>query len=136
MIDRSEVRAVSNTAVLVVAILIGTRGEAWAPGTLVGMGSPAARHPHPRITRTSVLIGPRDLDYVFEPSRLTVDVGTEVMWINRTAAPHTVTSMRVGAFDRTATPFHAMTLVFRKAGEFRYFCRYHPYMHGVIIVKP
>ena len=71
----------------------------------------------------------------FTPARLTIRVGTTVIWKNRSSAPHTVTSDDGTTFDSGTVPaggtFH---FTFKTAGTFSYHCNIHPYMRSMIIV--
>ncbi len=76
--------------------------------------------------------------FAFTPATITIKVGTAVVWINATSAPHTSTS-DVGspfAWDTSfIQPGQASTPVtFTQVGTFHYHCNVHPYMHGTIVV--
>jgi plastocyanin len=51
-------------------------------------------------------------NFSFEPRELKVSVGTTVTWINEDDVPHTAT-----------------------AGTYPYYCKVHPHMKGIIVVK-
>ncbi len=74
-------------------------------------------------------------DFMFMPSTLTVNAGTEVSWTNKDDEPHTVVSdtglFRSGALD-TGESF---SFKFDKPGTYRFICSIHPRMVGTIIVK-
>ena len=73
--------------------------------------------------------------FSFEPSTLTVAVGTAVTWTNHDAEPHTATSRTAGVFDTGPLPQNqSEAVVFNEAGTFNYFCAIHPDMEGTIIV--
>lgn len=92
--------------------------------------------PPPRSVSSAVAIGVDGLNYVFSPANETVRAGTTLFVVNRTAAPHTVTSLAGKQFDVTVRGWHRGVLTLRKPGTYRYFCAYHPYMLGVITVMP
>ncbi len=73
--------------------------------------------------------------YSFSPAKLTIKVGTTVIWKNVSSAPHTVTSDDGTTFDSGTVPvggsFH---FTFKTAGSFSYHCNIHPYMKATIIV--
>lgn len=151
-------RLAASVIVLAVAALAGTRGNSYAPAASCpgpvhpqhksGVRAPSARASHPgqpaRSVRharplsgnTWIAITARTLDYVYSPQQVTVKVGARVTWVNKTAEPHTVTDERGKIFDVTADPGRSVTLQFMRAGRYPYFCRFHPYMHGVIVVTP
>lgn len=77
--------------------------------------------------------------YIYAPQRLTVHAGTRVVWRNRSSAPHSVTSTgKQKAFSSSVAtninPGHQWSFVFNHPGVIHYYCVYHPYMKGVIVV--
>jgi plastocyanin len=73
-------------------------------------------------------------DDFFSPRSLTVTPGTSVTWTNQGEDVHTTTSTR-GLWDRQLAPGRSFTRVFNRQGTFRYFCRFHDDMTGVIRVS-
>jgi plastocyanin len=78
----------------------------------------------------------------YDPSPLTVKVGTSVTWTNKDSSIHTVTSGLpeegdVGTLFDSSLISPGMTFmhVFDKTGTLDYSCTLHPFMHGQIIVK-
>ena len=76
----------------------------------------------------------------FNPTTITITVGTTVTWTNTTGAPHTVTSDDGTSFDSNInTPISAnggmFSFTFTKAGTFAYHCQIHPFMKATIIVQ-
>jgi len=110
----------------IVTILITTVPSAFAAevSVLEGSGVP----------------GCEETDECWNPSTVTVDVGSEVTWSNDDTAAHTVTSGSAvdgpdGIFDSSL--FMAGTEfshTFDEAGTFEYFCMVHPWMVGTVIV--
>lgn len=73
----------------------------------------------------------------YEPAVLTVKLGTKVTWANTGAVVHTVTAGDRKAFDsKNIGPKASFSWTFESAGTFAYFCTYHPWMKGTIIVQP
>ena len=73
----------------------------------------------------------------YEPAVLTVKLGTEVTWTNTGAVVHTVTAADRKAFDsKNIGPKARFSWTFQSAGTFSYFCTYHPWMKGTIVVQP
>lgn len=73
---------------------------------------------------------------VFTPERAVVQVGDTVVWINRDLVPHTATASsrsgwEVGPISEGEEGFRVVAV----AGSFRYFCRFHPTMTGVLVVR-
>ena len=74
-------------------------------------------------------------NFSFQPTPLTISVGTTVTWTNKDSAAHTVTS-DTGAFDSGNLPSGATySFTFNQAGTFAYNCNYHSNMHGMIVVQ-
>ncbi|MGH9999158.1 MAG: SIMPL domain-containing protein [Nitrosopumilaceae archaeon] len=80
-----------------------------------------------------------NLEY-FSPSKLTVQLGTTVIWTNDDSAAHTVTSGQPtdgpsGLFDSALfAPGNSFEYQFNSAGVHDYFCMVHPWMTGTITV--
>lgn len=76
-------------------------------------------------------------NFTFEPKELDIAVGTTVTWQNADDAPHTATSkddpqvFDSGALD-TDDKF---SFTFSKPGKYAYYCKVHPHMTGVVVVK-
>jgi plastocyanin len=76
-------------------------------------------------------------NFNFMPKELTVAVGTTVTWQNADDVPHTATSkddpqtFDSGPLD-TDDKF---SFTFSKSGTYAYYCKVHPHMTGVVIVK-
>jgi plastocyanin len=76
-------------------------------------------------------------NFSFLPKELEIAVGTTVTWQNADDVPHTATSkgdpqvFDSGPLD-TDDKF---SFTFSKPGKYAYYCKVHPHMTGVIIVK-
>ncbi len=78
--------------------------------------------------------------FTFSPSPLVVATGAVVTWTNRDAIEHSVTSgspdAPSGVFDSDfISPEQSFSFRFDEPGEYPYFCRRHPFMHGTLIVS-
>jgi len=73
-------------------------------------------------------------DYSFQPSTLTVPVGTSVTWHNQGGVDHTVTSDAKGLFDKRVNPGEEFSNYFNTPGTYDYHCSIHTSMHGKIVV--
>jgi plastocyanin len=74
--------------------------------------------------------------FKFQPRRLVVKPGTRITWVNRDGDPHTVTSSTGHALhSRALDTGRRYSAVLRKPGTYRYFCKIHPFMHGVVVVR-
>ncbi len=66
-------------------------------------------------------------------------VGTEVVWVNQDAAPHTTTSGTPSEVANIWTSGNlsqgdSFSVTFTKLGSFPYFCRIHPSMTATVTV--
>jgi plastocyanin len=77
------------------------------------------------------------LDFKFEPETLTVSPGTKVTWENKDDEPHTATSsVKPKRFDSgVLDTAQSYSFTFVEPGAYPYFCKLHPHMTGVIVVK-
>ncbi len=73
-------------------------------------------------------------NFSFQPSSLTVPIGSTVTWTNQDSVEHTSTS-DTGAWDSGGiAPGQSFQHTFTAAGTFTYHCMIHPFMHGTIVV--
>ena len=96
-----------------------------APASPAGAPGPA--------TRDTIVAEARD--FMFRPARLTVAVGTTVLWTNAGQMVHTVTAAD-GSFD--SGPIETgrrRPLAFTRPGTFPFHCTPHPFMRGEIVVR-
>ena len=78
-------------------------------------------------------------NFAFNPSDITVSVGTMVTWTNNDTVAHTVTSLSGApvAFDSsTVTPGGTYSYTFTTPGTYPYYCKIHPFMLGNVTVTP
>lgn len=79
-------------------------------------------------------------DRCYIPSKIVIEKGQQVTWVNEDSAFHSVTS---GFYDEPIDlfdsghmdPFESYTLTFDEAGTYNYFCTLHPWMEGQVIVE-
>ena len=108
-----------------------------APTAVQPTPTPTKVQPTPAKGSTQVvmIITNSDGSYSFSPTKLTIKVGTTVIWKDVSSAPHTVTSDDGTTFDSGTVPvggsFH---FIFKTAGSFSYHCNIHPYMKATIVV--
>ncbi len=83
-----------------------------------------------------------DGDDSYSPNPLEIDVGQSVTWYNGDTISHTVTSGQDGDLDEGSLfdsdaiiPNQSYSLKFIEAGEFDYYCIYHPTMVGEVVVN-
>ncbi len=73
----------------------------------------------------------------YSPQNITVLIGSNntVEWISHSLTYDTVTST-TGNFSHVFSPGGTFMFTFAKPGVYDYYCQYHPWMHGTIIVLP
>ncbi|HEY1977670.1 MAG TPA: cupredoxin domain-containing protein [Candidatus Baltobacteraceae bacterium] len=75
-------------------------------------------------------------DFAYHAATLAVAPGTTVHFVNDDGEAHTVTAVDK-SFDSTGMDTgDGWTHTFSKPGTYAYFCALHPYMKGVIVVRP
>lgn len=85
---------------------------------------------HVRILTDPKIIGK------YSPDRITVHVNQPVIFTNNSNADHTVTDQQNAFNSGNMTVNSSWTLIPKKTGTFHYYCIYHQYMLGTIVVKP
>ena len=74
-------------------------------------------------------------DFMFNPTPLTVKVGSTVTWTNKDDEPHTVVSdtgvFKSGGMDTD----ESFSYKFDKPGTYHFTCSIHPRMVGTVIVE-
>jgi plastocyanin len=73
--------------------------------------------------------------FEFVPAKTTIAAGGSVTWRNSDAAPHTATADDREAFDTgTLRTGQSKRIVFDEPGSYRYYCLFHPFMKGTVLV--
>jgi plastocyanin len=71
---------------------------------------------------------------VYAPVNISARVGDVIEWSNVDLVAHTSTA-RDKSFDIMILPNKTQTMTVKKAGDFDYYCKFHPNMTGHISVK-
>jgi plastocyanin len=75
-------------------------------------------------------------DYTYKPETITVPTGTTVEFQNEDSTAHTATSTESGSFESgSIQPGKSGSITLKKAGTFAYYCAFHPFMKGTIVVE-
>jgi plastocyanin len=75
-------------------------------------------------------------DYIYKPASITVPKGTTVTFTNRDSTPHTATSKEAGVFESGSIETgKSGEIKLEKSGTFAYYCLFHPFMKGTIVVE-
>lgn len=103
-------------------LLIGAAALAILP--LAGEPAAAAA---PRTHRIEIL------NMRFGTAPADIKAGDTIVWVNHDLVPHTATA-RNRSFDVVVPAHGSATTVVRQAGAISFYCRYHPGMHGNLVV--
>ena len=80
-------------------------------------------------------------EFAFQPNPLIIQKGSTVTWNNQDVVTHTVTSGYGFSDPQMGKQFDSGLIgatyehIFKKPGEYPYFCQVHPMMQGKVIVK-
>lgn len=74
-------------------------------------------------------------NYAFHPATITVAAGTKVTFSNHDQTAHTATSTQPAFDTGTVKPGHSVTVVLQKPGSYTYYCQFHAFMRGTVVVK-
>ncbi len=97
---------------------------------LPACGSSSAQPaPRPGVARLTIS------GYAYQPPRMTVRPGTKITFANRDQTAHTATSTNTGFDTGTIKPGKSATVTVSKPGTYAYYCQFHAFMHGTIIVR-
>jgi len=74
--------------------------------------------------------------FKYVPDAITLKAGGKVTWTNQDQAPHTATAKPASVFDTdTLNLGQSKTVTIEKPGTYEYFCVFHAFMVGKIVVK-
>jgi plastocyanin len=122
------------TIVTVIALAMGARAVSLM-SQVEPIGAPSASTVAAAAAATENQV---EIDnFVFKPKEVTIAVGGKGTWVNKDDVPHTATSSDDPAvFDSKALDTDdKYSFTFTKPGTYKYFCKVHPHMTGVVIVK-
>ena len=104
----------------------GSRHSASSPASAVSKAALA-----PATREVTIAIS----DYSYHPAKISVAAGTKVTFTNHDQTPHTATSTTTGFDTGTVNPGRSATVDFSKPGTYTYYCQFHAFMRGTIVVK-
>jgi len=73
--------------------------------------------------------------FAFGPQAINIKVGDSVTSTNNDGSPHTVNFKDGSVGAKSLSPADTFTRVFDQPGIYEYFCAFHPYMTGRVIVS-
>ena len=120
-------------AVLGISLVLATGGVALLSGKEVSAEQPtSASRSVGSLTKTNRV---KITDFKYKPPAVEVKVGSKLTFVNEDSAAHTGTSKTPGAFDSgSIRRGESKTVVLREAGDFDYYCAFHPFMKAKIRV--
>lgn len=74
-------------------------------------------------------------NFAYVPDSVTIPPGSTVRFIEDDETPHTVTATDHSYDSGNLNQKDRWSHTFAKEGTYTYFCAYHPYMKGTVIVK-
>ncbi|KKK98293.1 hypothetical protein LCGC14_2644200 [marine sediment metagenome] len=74
-------------------------------------------------------------DFEFFPAKLTVNVGTEVTWVNRDSVPHNAVAGDAAFDTGTLNGGDRWSVVLDQPGTHAYVCTFHPGMEAMLTVR-
>jgi plastocyanin len=119
-----------STSLLLVACGSSSGSSSSNSSSATTKAAPAAAAPV-----ASGHIGVSISGYAFHPATITVKPGTKITFTNHDQTAHTATSTHKGFDTGTVQPGKSATVTFTKPGTYTYYCQFHAFMHGTVIVK-
>ena len=122
----------STTRKLAVAVVVA--GLAGLSFTAFGVASASEAHATPAIavdqSNPTITITNQGLNYVYDPAQLNAKVGQTITITNKDPnGVHSVTA-KDHSFSVDVPPQSSVTLKISKAGNYPYYCQYHPDAHN------
>lgn len=115
----------SATLALAVTAIAGCSGNPAALSSVVAPGSD--------LTASAKVIV-KVVNYEYSPKATAIRAGTTVQFVNKDTMTHTVTAFGGSFSSPLIEPGKSWKHTFKKAGKFKYYCRIHPQMRGVVKV--
>jgi len=106
-----------------------------APGNQTTSATSGASSPETVVVSMPAGSGEQD-EVSYLPDQVTVVIGVNntVMWVNNDNAPHTVTAKGDSFSSGNIGPDGTYTYTFTTPGTYRYYCIYHSWMVGTVVV--
>ncbi len=73
--------------------------------------------------------------FAFKPAEITIAVGSTIVWRNKDSVTHTVTAQNRLFDSGSLLGGDTFSYTFNEKGIYEYYCIYHPYMNGKVIVE-
>ncbi len=109
-------------------------GEAMGtPAMDMDMGTPPADQSADTSAGAQVAVS--IVNFAYDPSPLTVNVGDTITWTNNDGTAHTVTSSDGSIQSGTLQSGQSFSYTFTTPGTFDYHCEFHANMNGQVVVQ-
>jgi plastocyanin len=122
-----SIRTRGALVALALAIPLAACGSSGSSSSTAAKSSAAA----PAAGKLAVKIS----GYAFAPATATVAVGSRITFTNHDATAHTATSNQPAFDTGTVKPGQSATVTLGKPGTYTYYCQFHAFMHGTVIVR-
>jgi plastocyanin len=73
--------------------------------------------------------------FAYQPVTVTAGVGSRITFTNHDATAHTATSNNPAFDTGTLKPGQSGTVILKKPGTYTFYCQFHAFIHGTVIVK-
>jgi plastocyanin len=130
-LNRSKARAAALTLALSAPLAAcGSSASSSAHSTAPSAASTTSAA-SPAKGRVSVAVS----GYAFHPATITVAPGAKIEFTNHDQTAHTATSTKTAFDTGTLKPGQSATVTVTKPGTYTYYCQFHAFMRGTIVVK-
>ncbi len=124
-----------RTVVLSLAVALALGGGVAVAGSpsapaAPGAGTAAVPSPEPSPIATIHI-----KNFAYTPDNVTIHSGQTVRFVEDDETAHTVTAMDRSFDSANLNQRDKWSYTFAKEGTYKYFCAYHPYMSGTVVVK-
>jgi plastocyanin len=127
----TSTRICAALAALALAATLAACGSSSSSTSAATKSAPASTSSAPAAHSLAVTIS----GYAFKPVSVTVAVGSRITFTNHDATAHTATSTKPAFDTGTLKPGNSGTVTLKRAGTYTYYCQFHAFMHGTVIVK-
>jgi plastocyanin len=73
--------------------------------------------------------------YAFQPKTVTVAAGAKITFVNHDQTAHTATTTHPGFDTGTVKPGNSSIIVAKRPGTYTFYCQFHAFMHGTVVVR-
>jgi plastocyanin len=122
-----SIRICGALVALTLAVVLPACGSSSSSTSAAGKSAAAA----PAARKLAVAIS----GYAFKPVSVTVALGSRITFTNHDATAHTATSNKPAFDTGTLKPGQSATVTLKKPGTYTYYCQFHAFMNGTVIVK-